>query len=803
MDPDSPLHHKSSQPKSKTPPQKLKRLTNPPAADSIRILVSTDNHVGYMERDGQRHDDSWKSFDEVMTLAKERDVDMVLLAGDLFHENKPSRKAMYQVMQSLRANCLGDKPCELQMLSDGSEHFAGSFNHVNTMDQDINVAIPVFSIHGNHDDPSGEGNYAALDILAMSGLINYYGRTPEADNIDIKPVLIQKGKTKLALYGMSNVRDERLFRTFRDGKVKFFRPSTQHGDWFNIMSVHQNHHAYTETSYLPEQFLPGFMDLIVWGHEHECKIDPTMNPEMGFRVMQPGSSIATSLVKGEAVPKKVAILTVTGTDFDIETIRLKTVRPFVIEEIAMKDFPEMQKVAFINDNRTRISAFLEKHIHDLIEQANQEWFDTQVEDGAELDEDAEAPKPLIRLRVESTPPEGGKFDLDNPQRFSNKFTDLVANASDVIQFHRKKRGVTRKKAQPEMPEDEVMARFAESIDSIKVDKLVKEFLGAQSLTILPQNRFTDAVDQFVHKDDKDAMAEFVDDSLKAQQEQLGGKGKNKNRGNDDMDEDEDEDSDGGKQFDDDTMLEQIEEYRLNQEEAHARGELRRKQKKGKLRPKPSTWDSDEDGAWENNPIAWIVEEDKKKKKGDDDDDDNVDDDDDESVASAPKKAPARGRGSRGGRGGKAAAGNTRKTAATKKAPAKSTGRGKKKQQDSDEEDDEDPMILDDDDEESQGLFVSQAKPTISRSRAQRSESPTKKPARRGRGASTAASSSNRQTQLNFSGTQTNGSARSTGTGRAATSRAAAPKTVVDLSDDEISDDDAFEPPPPAQRSTRR
>lgn len=787
MDPNSPLHRKA-----KSPPLRL----TAPAADAIRILVSTDNHVGYMERDGQRHDDSWKSFDEVMTLAKERDVDMVLLAGDLFHENKPSRKALYQVMQSLRANCLGDKPCELQMLSDGSEHFASRFNHVNTLDQDINVAIPVFSIHGNHDDPSGEGHLAALDILAMSGLLNYYGRTPESDNIEIKPVLIQKGKTKLALYGMSNVRDERLFRTFRDGKVKFFQPSTQSGDWFNIMSVHQNHHAYTETSYLPEQFLPGFMDLIVWGHEHECKIDPQENPEQGFKVMQPGSSIATSLVKGEAVPKKVAILTVTGSDFDVETIRLRTVRPFVIKEIAMKDYKEMQDVAFINDNRTRISAFLEKIIRELIEEAKQEWYEAQVEDGAELDEDEEPPLPLIRLRVESTPPEGGKYELDNPQRFSNKFTDLVANATDVIQFHRKKRGATRKgKVQLDMPEEEVMAGFAESIDSVKVDKLVKEFLGAQSLTILPQNRFTDAVDQFVHKDDKEAMNEFVEESLLKQQEHLGSKGNTKERDEadgGDGDDDEDDDSDG---LDDQRMQERIEEYRLGQEEAHARGELRHLKKKGKLRPKPTGWDSDADGPWTDNPLAYIID-----KENDDDEDEDEDD-----GTPVPKKAPVRGRGSRGGGGRKAAAGTTRKTATTKKAPAKSTGRGKKKQPDSDEDEDEDEdivMVDDDDDEESQGLFVSQAKPTRSRSRAQRSESPVKAAPKstRGRG-SKAVASSNRQTQLSF-GTQANGTARSNGTSRAPASRAAVSKPVIDLSEDEISDDDAFEPPPAAQRSTR-
>ncbi|KAK4981475.1 Double-strand break repair protein mus-23, partial [Elasticomyces elasticus] len=231
-------------------------------------------------------------------------------------------------------NCYGAKPCELEMLSDATENFQGAFNHVNYEDPDINVAIPVFCIHGNHDDPSG-----------ISGLVNYYGRTPESDNILVKPVLLQKGQTKLALYGLSNVRDERLFRTFRDGKVKFFQPSTQKKDWFNLMSVHQNHHAYTETGYLPENFLPEFVDLVVWGHEHECLIDPRYNPEMSFHVMQPGSSVATSLMPGEAVPKHVAILSITGKDFTCETIRLKTVRPFVMKEIVLQDDKHMREIS--------------------------------------------------------------------------------------------------------------------------------------------------------------------------------------------------------------------------------------------------------------------------------------------------------------------------------------------------------------------------------------------------------------------------------------------------------------------------
>jgi hypothetical protein len=51
------------------------------AADTIRILVATDSHVGYEERDAIRKDDSWRSFDEVMQLAKTEDVSPSPSAG--------------------------------------------------------------------------------------------------------------------------------------------------------------------------------------------------------------------------------------------------------------------------------------------------------------------------------------------------------------------------------------------------------------------------------------------------------------------------------------------------------------------------------------------------------------------------------------------------------------------------------------------------------------------------------------------------------------------------------------------------
>jgi double-strand break repair protein MRE11 len=56
-------------------------------------------------------------------------------------------------------------------------------------------------------------------------------------------------------------------------------------------------------AYLPENFIQSFFDMVIWGHEHECLIDPAYNAEQGFYVVQPGSSVATSLCEGEAEPK--------------------------------------------------------------------------------------------------------------------------------------------------------------------------------------------------------------------------------------------------------------------------------------------------------------------------------------------------------------------------------------------------------------------------------------------------------------------------------------------------------------------
>lgn len=116
------------------------------AEDTFKILLATDNHIGYNERDPIRGQDSINTFREILQLAVKHEVpcssktscmkielmcfqvDFILLAGDLFHENRPSRDCLYQVMGLLREYTMGTKPVEMELLSDPNEGKAAGYS---------------------------------------------------------------------------------------------------------------------------------------------------------------------------------------------------------------------------------------------------------------------------------------------------------------------------------------------------------------------------------------------------------------------------------------------------------------------------------------------------------------------------------------------------------------------------------------------------------------------------------------------------------------------------------------------------
>jgi double-strand break repair protein MRE11 len=74
-------------------------------------------------------------------------------------------------------------------------------------------------------------------VLNSTGLFGIFGIL--FSEITVTPLLIRKGETKFALYGLSSVKDERLYRLFREGRVHMLRPEEDTEEWFNLLTLHQ------------------------------------------------------------------------------------------------------------------------------------------------------------------------------------------------------------------------------------------------------------------------------------------------------------------------------------------------------------------------------------------------------------------------------------------------------------------------------------------------------------------------------------------------------------------------------------
>ncbi|KAJ2823128.1 meiotic recombination [Coemansia furcata] len=481
------------------------------SANTLSILVATDNHLGYMERDPIRGQDSFHAFSEIMQLARDRKVDMVLLGGDLFHDNKPSRKCLHQALTVFKENCLGSDPVSLEYLSDPAVDFASN-GCVNYEDPNMNISLPVFSIHGNHDDPSGDGNLSAVDMLAACGLVNYFGRQAEVEHIRVSPVLLRKGETRLALYGLGNIRDERLHRTMARNHVTMCQPTEDQGRWFNLMVLHQNRAAHGPKNHIPEHFLSEFLDFIVWGHEHQCLVDPEFNHQRAFYVSQPGSSVATALSAGEASPKHVAVLRVNRRNFKLEKIRLKNVRPFVIDDLVLASVPSLSP----QSSEDEIVEYLRRKVERMLVTAQQQYQE-QMEEAAETVESAlgAQPKPLIRLRVEYS----GGFESFHPQRFGLLFADRVANPRDIIYFFRKPRAPTATIISTQGSTASTRSVPA-PVDAMHVESLIGEFLDDSSMRMLVDLELAEAVRLFVQKGDADAIGQSLKTTLRDTQRRI-------------------------------------------------------------------------------------------------------------------------------------------------------------------------------------------------------------------------------------------------------------------------------------------
>lgn len=333
----------------------------------------------------------------------------------------------------------------------------------------MNVSFPVFSIHGNHDDTIN--NLSAMDILSSSGLVNYFGKWQSLQEVTLDPILLQKNQTKIALYGLSHIPDRRLYNLFKEKKVDITIPSGDENEYFNILALHQNRADRGAKNTVTMDLLPKNMNLVLWGHEHDCRIEPEEYSVVGTDgilksryVTQPGSSVATSLCEGEAIEKKVGVLSVhfdrnlKEPVFKINTIPLKTVRPFIFRAIELKNFEdELEQIQ--GSEKDKIETFLNQEVDKMI-----------IESKALCTgHPKQKTLPLIRLRVQFEDTD----HLLNVKRFGQSYVDKVANPGDILLFRKNIKRLKAVKVNIDDQEMEKAVARREQID--RVEDVVEKY----------------------------------------------------------------------------------------------------------------------------------------------------------------------------------------------------------------------------------------------------------------------------------------------------------------------------------------
>ena len=121
------------------------------------------------------------------------------------------------------------------------------------------------------------------------------------------------------------------------------------------------------------------VNLVVWGHEHDCRIVPEPVAGKDYYITQPGSSVATSLADGEALEKyeyfiiyisprnwshlfnrHVAFLEIRGKEFNLQPIPLRTVRPFVLDDVVLTEAAE--EGGFDVNDQIQVGNFLKRRV---------------------------------------------------------------------------------------------------------------------------------------------------------------------------------------------------------------------------------------------------------------------------------------------------------------------------------------------------------------------------------------------------------------------------------------------------------
>jgi len=173
---------------------------------------------------------------------------------------------------------------------------------------------------------------------------------------------------------------------------------------------------------ITDEFFPSFFHLIIWGHEHESIPQAVEVIETGVNILQPGSTVATSLILAESLQKHSFQLYIHEKSFKITPTPLLNTRPILYKQIILSK-------SGIDPFRTDlVENYLRKEIKKMLREVDfsEKPLHFQV--------------PLIRFKIEYT-----GYSIIKGRSINKLMMGKVANPTNILQWHKKQKHIPAEK----------------------------------------------------------------------------------------------------------------------------------------------------------------------------------------------------------------------------------------------------------------------------------------------------------------------------------------------------------------------
>lgn len=288
------------------------------------IGIFSDTHLGF--GDDERYDEAFDRFDESINFFKEKKVDYILHAGDLFDHAIPTQEVWHKTME-----CFNKNNSKLTTLTK------------TYLDKKIDVTvkgIPIIAIHGTHEFRGKDFSNALAVLQEANCLLHLH-----AGN-----VCLEKEGEEVFIHGMGGVPEKHAKLVLAKYSPTPIKEKT------NILLLHQSFKEFLpfdddSIASLSLADLPEGFDLIIDGHLHWTNEQDTD----GKRFLLTGSTIFTQMKKLESEKGKGCFL------FDTKTKKLdffpfKIQRKLFYEKLKFKDAQPEEVIKLVNEKLKPILA---------------------------------------------------------------------------------------------------------------------------------------------------------------------------------------------------------------------------------------------------------------------------------------------------------------------------------------------------------------------------------------------------------------------------------------------------------------